>query len=142
MVGAGGGSGQGMDAAQILKPALARGDMKVIGATTIAEYRKYIESDAALERRFQMVWVDEPTKEETIEILTGLRSGLEVHHGIPISDEVIIKAVEFSMRFMTEHRLPDKAIDLIDQACSSRMLVTLSPLVDRGRAAVGATYPG
>lgn len=126
LVGAGGSSSQGMDAGQILKPALARGEIRVIGATTITEYRKYIESDAALERRFQMVWVDEPSREETIQILTGLRPKFEEHHGLRITDAAVAKAVEFSTRFLTEHRLPDKAIDLIDQACASRMLATLS----------------
>ncbi|MDM8007512.1 MAG: ATP-dependent Clp protease ATP-binding subunit [Phycisphaerae bacterium] len=126
MVGAGKGSEQGMDAAQILKPALARGEIKVIGATTNAEYRRYIESDAALERRFQMVWVNEPSKQEAIEILTGLKGRFEEHHGLVISDNAVAKAVELSMRYMPDHRLPDKAIDLIDQACSSRMLATLS----------------
>jgi len=126
MVGAGKSSGQAMDAAQILKPALARGEMRVIGATTITEYRKYIESDAALERRFQMVWVNEPTKDEAIEILAGLKGSFEDHHKLQISEEAIVKAVEFSMRYLPDHRLPDKAIDLIDQACAARMLATLS----------------
>jgi len=127
MVGAGGGGGQGLDAAQILKPALARGEIKVVGATTTAEYRKYVESDAALERRFQMVWVNEPSKEEAVEILMGLKAGFEGHHDVLISDDAVMRAVEWSMRYMPDHRLPDKAIDLLDQACATRMLVTLSP---------------
>jgi ATP-dependent Clp protease ATP-binding subunit ClpC len=126
MVGAGKGSEQGMDAAQILKPALARGGIKLIGATTSAEYRRYIESDAALERRFQMVWVNEPSKQEAVEILMGLKSKFEEHHGLVIGDDAVAKAVEFSVRYMPDHRLPDKAIDLIDQACASQMLATLS----------------
>lgn len=126
MIGAGGGSSQGMDAGQILKPALARGEIKIIGATTISEYRKYVEPDAALERRFQMVWVNEPSRQESIEILMGLKPKFEEHHGLSITDEAVTKAVEFSMRYLPDHRLPDKAIDLIDQACASRMLATLS----------------
>jgi ATP-dependent Clp protease ATP-binding subunit ClpC len=137
MVGAGGASGKGMDAAQILKPALARGDIKVIGATTIAEYRKYVESDAALERRFQMVWVNEPSKQEAIEILATLKATFEGHHHLKITDEAVTKAVEFSMRFLPDHRLPDKAIDLIDQACAARMLATLSFSSERRQAKAG-----
>jgi ATP-dependent Clp protease ATP-binding subunit ClpC len=130
MVGTGAGGDQAMDAAQILKPALARGEIKVIGATTNAEYRRYIESDAALERRFQMVWVNEPSKQEAIEILMGLKGKFEEHHRLVISDDAVAKAVEFSMRHMPDHRLPDKAIDLIDQACSARVLATLSLSMD------------
>lgn len=130
MIGAGKGGEQGMDAAQILKPALARGEIKVIGATTGAEYHRYIESDKALERRFQMVWVDEPSRQEAIEILMGTKGKFEEHHGLVISDEAVTKAIEFSLRYMPDHRLPDKAIDLIDQACASRMLATLS--LDQG----------
>lgn len=125
LVGAGGGGGS-MDAANILKPALARGLIKCIGATTTTEYRKYIEKDPALERRFQMVWVDEPSKEEAALILRGLRPKFEEYHGVSISDEVIEKAIELSMRYMTDFRLPDKAIDIIDQACSRKVLKTLS----------------
>ncbi len=126
MVGAGGGSGHGMDVGQILKPVLARGEIRVIGATTIGEYRKYVESDPALERRFQLVWINEPSKREAIEILGGLKSKLEEHHGLSISDDALHKAVELSMRFMPDHRLPDKAIDIVDEACAARMLATLS----------------
>lgn len=122
MIGAGG----SMDAANILKPALARGSIKCIGATTTAEYRNYIEKDSALERRFQLVWVDEPTRDEAVAILTGLRPKFEDHHGVTITDDSIKAAVELSMRYLIDFRLPDKAIDLIDQACAQSMLRTLS----------------
>jgi ATP-dependent Clp protease ATP-binding subunit ClpC len=133
-----------VDAANILKPALARGDICCIGATTISEYRKYIEKDSALERRFQMVWVDEPTREEAIEILLGLRPRFQEHHGLEITDEAIQAAVELSMRYLPDFRLPDKAIDLIDQACASGRVGSLSfsselPAVESiGRAEVAA----
>jgi ATP-dependent Clp protease ATP-binding subunit ClpC len=126
MVGAGAGGGA-MDAGNILKPALARGAIKCIGATTTAEYRKYIEKDPALERRFQVIWIDEPTKEQAVQILTGLRKKFEEHHGVNISDEVIEKIVELSMRYLPDFRLPDKAIDILDQACARVMLKTFSP---------------
>ena len=126
LVGAGG-SGGSTGAANIMKPALARGAIKCIGATTTAEYRKYIEKDSALERRFQVIWVDEPTKDEAIQMLMGLRLKFEEHHGIKISDDVIEKAVEFSMRYLPDFRLPDKAIDILDQACARVMLKTFSP---------------
>ncbi|MBU4036252.1 MAG: ATP-dependent Clp protease ATP-binding subunit, partial [Proteobacteria bacterium] len=126
MVGAGAAGGS-IDAGNILKPALARGAIKCIGATTTAEYRKYIEKDPALERRFQVVWIDEPTKDEAIQILKGLRPKFEEHHGVKIPDEVVEKAVELSMRYLTDFRLPDKAIDIIDQACARVMLKTFSP---------------
>ena len=115
LIGAGKLSG-GMDAAQILKPALARGDLRCIGATTIAEYRKYIESDPALERRFEKVMVEEPSRDECIEILKGIRTKLEKHHGCVIDDDAITNAVDLSIRFDSDHRLPDKAIDLLDRA--------------------------
>lgn len=127
MVGAGAAGGGAMDAGNILKPALARGAIKCIGATTTTEYRKYIEKDSALERRFQMVWVDEPTKEETVLILRGLRPKFEEYHRLRIPDDVIEKAVDLSMRYLTDFRLPDKAIDIIDQACARKVLKTLSP---------------
>lgn len=117
IVGAGDSKG-GMDAANILKPALARGEISLIGATTIDEY-KYIEKDPALERRFQPVQVDEPTEEDTVEILKALRPKLENHHNVEITDEALLAAVKFSMRYLTERYLPDKAIDIIDEACSS-----------------------
>jgi ATP-dependent Clp protease ATP-binding subunit ClpC len=117
LVGAGA-AGSSVDAANILKPALSRGELQVIGATTLDEYRKYIESDAALERRFQPVMVDEPTLDETIEILKGVRSAYEEHHRLSISDEALDAAVRLSARYVTERFLPDKAIDLIDESSS------------------------
>ncbi len=117
MVGAGKAEGA-MDAGNMLKPALARGELHCIGATTLDEYRKYIEKDAALERRFQRVLVDEPTVEATIAILRGLQEKYEVHHGVEITDPAIVAAAELSHRYITDHFLPDKAIDLIDEAAS------------------------
>ncbi|NLY66483.1 MAG: ATP-dependent Clp protease ATP-binding subunit [Tissierellia bacterium] len=117
IIGAGAAEGA-IDASNILKPMLARGELQVIGATTIDEYRKYIEKDAALERRFQPIMVEEPTIEDTIKILEGLRDRYEAHHGIKISDEAIRAAVELSSRYITDRYLPDKAIDLIDEAAS------------------------
>ena len=108
--------GGSMDAAQILKPALARGELRCIGATTRAEYRKHIETDAALERRFEKVIVEEPSRDECIEMLKGIREKLENHHGCTIDDDAISSAVELSIRFDSDHRLPDKAIDLLDRA--------------------------
>jgi ATP-dependent Clp protease ATP-binding subunit ClpC len=106
----------GMDAAQILKPALTRGELRCIGATTIAEYHRHIESDPALERRFEKVMVEEPSRDECIEILKGIRGKLEKHHGCLIDDDAISSAVDLSIRFDSDHRLPDKAIDLLDRA--------------------------
>ncbi|MGN0442637.1 MAG: ATP-dependent Clp protease ATP-binding subunit [Acutalibacteraceae bacterium] len=117
IIGAGSAEGSA-DAANILKPALARGDLQVIGATTINEYRKHIEKDAALERRFQPVTVGEPTTEETVQILKGLRDRYEAHHKVSIPDEAINVAVDLSSRYITDRFLPDKAIDLIDEAAS------------------------
>lgn len=117
LIGAGATQGS-MDAANILKPALARGELRCIGATTLDEYQKYIEKDPALERRFQKVFVDEPTVEETISILRGLKEKYEVHHGVKISDSAIVAAAELSHRYITDRFLPDKAIDLIDEAAS------------------------
>lgn len=117
LVGAGKTEGA-MDAANILKPALARGDLHCIGATTLDEYRKYIEKDAALERRFQPVNVDEPSVEDTISILRGLKEKYEVHHGVRITDSAIIAAATLSYRYISDRFLPDKAIDLIDEAAS------------------------
>ena len=117
IVGAGDSEGS-MNAANILKPALARGDIQVIGATTLKEYRKYIEKDAALERRFQPVYIGEPSVSETTEILKGIRSYYETFHGVTVSDEMCRRAVEMSERYITDRFLPDKAIDLIDEACS------------------------
>ncbi|MFZ5530846.1 MAG: Clp protease N-terminal domain-containing protein, partial [Pseudomonadota bacterium] len=117
MVGAGKGEGA-MDAGNMLKPALARGELHCVGATTLDEYRKYIEKDAALERRFQKVLVDQPTVEDTIAILRGLKERYEVHHGVDITDSAIVEAAKLSHRYITDRQLPDKAIDLIDEAAS------------------------
>jgi ATP-dependent Clp protease ATP-binding subunit ClpC len=125
LVGAGA-AGSSVDAANILKPALSRGELQVIGATTLEEYRKHIESDAALERRFQPVMVEEPTVDEAIEILRGVRSAYEEHHRLQISDEAIEAAVRLGARYVTERFLPDKAIDLIDES-SSRVRMYKSP---------------
>ncbi len=118
IVGAGSTGEGNMDAANILKPMLSRGELQTIGATTIDEYRKYIEKDAALERRFQPIMVDAPSTEETVEILKGLRDKYESHHGVSIPDQAIISAVSLSDRYITDRFLPDKAIDLIDEASS------------------------
>ncbi|MCD8364274.1 MAG: ATP-dependent Clp protease ATP-binding subunit, partial [Clostridiales bacterium] len=115
IIGAGGAEGA-LDASNILKPALSRGELQLIGATTIDEYRKYIEKDAALERRFQPVMVEEPSEEETVEILKGLRSQYEQHHGVRITDEALVAAAKLSKRYINDHYLPDKAIDLMDEA--------------------------
>lgn len=117
LVGAGKGDGA-MDAGNMLKPALARGELRCVGATTLDEYRQYIEKDAALERRFQKVLVDEPSVEDTIAILRGLKERYEVHHGVKILDSAIIAAAKMSHRYITDRQLPDKAIDLIDEAAS------------------------
>lgn len=117
LIGAGATSGS-MDAANILKPALARGELRLIGATTLDEYQKHIEKDAALERRFQQVLIEEPTVEDAISILRGLKEKYEVHHGVKITDQAIVSAVELSNRYITERFLPDKAIDLIDEAAA------------------------
>ena len=117
LVGAGGGEGA-MDAANILKPALARGELRAIGATTLNEYQKYVEKDKALERRFQMVLVDEPDTADAISILRGLKERYEAHHKVRIKDEAIIAAVEMSQRYISDRFLPDKAIDLMDEAAS------------------------
>src|SRR5574340_363782 len=117
MVGAGKAEGA-MDAGNMLKPALARGELHCIGATTLDEYRKYIEKDAALERRFQKVLVDEPSVESTIAILRGLQERYELHHGVDITDPAIVAAAELSHRYITDRFLPDKAIDLIDEAAA------------------------
>ncbi len=121
LVGAGGGDGA-MDAANILKPALARGELRAIGATTLAEYQRYVEKDKALERRFQKVMVEEPSKEDAISILRGLRERYETHHKVRIKDEAIISAVELSERYISDRFLPDKAIDLIDEAAAKLRL--------------------
>ncbi len=117
IVGAGKGEGS-MDAGNLLKPMLARGELHCVGATTVDEYRKYIEKDPALERRFQPVMVEEPTVEDTISILRGLKERFEVHHGVRISDSAIVEAVTLSHRYITDRQLPDKAIDLVDEAAA------------------------
>jgi ATP-dependent Clp protease ATP-binding subunit ClpB len=128
-VGAGAAEG-GIDAANILKPPLARGELQCIGATTLDEYRKYIEKDAALERRFQKVLIDEPSVESTIAILRGLRERYELHHGVDITDPAIVAAAELSHRYITDRFLPDKAIDLIDEAAARiRMEIDSKPEV-------------
>ncbi|MFN8792642.1 MAG: ATP-dependent chaperone ClpB [Bdellovibrionales bacterium] len=125
LVGAGKAEGA-MDAGQLLKPALARGELRCIGATTLDEYRKHIEKDAALERRFQTVLVDEPTPEEALTILRGLKEKYEVHHGVRITDSALVSAVKLSHRYITSRFLPDKAIDLIDEAASRLSIETKS----------------
>ena len=121
LIGAGGGEGA-MDAANLLKPALARGELHAIGATTLKEYQKYIEKDKALERRFQSVMVDEPTAEDSISILRGIKDKYELHHGVRIKDDAVIAAVELSARYISDRFLPDKAIDLMDEAASKLRL--------------------
>ena len=127
LVGAGGGQGA-MDAANILKPALARGELRAVGATTLNEYQKYFETDKALERRFQKIIVTEPSNEDAISILRGIKDKYENHHQVQIKDEAIIASVELSKRYITERFLPDKAIDLIDEAASKlRMEINSKP---------------
>ena len=125
IVGAGSAEGA-IDASNILKPSLARGEIQLIGATTVNEYRKYIEKDAALERRFQPVMIGEPSVEETIEILKGLRDRYEAHHGVKITDDAIVAATKLSLRYITDRFLPDKAIDLVDEAASKKRLSLLT----------------
>lgn len=128
LVGAGGGEGA-MDAANILKPALARGELRAIGATTLNEYQKYFEKDKALERRFQKVMIDEPDRDAAISILRGLKEKYENHHKVQIKDDAIIAAVELSQRYITDRFLPDKAIDLIDEAAAKlRMEINSKPI--------------
>ena len=129
LVGAGGGGEGAMDAANILKPALARGELRAIGATTLNEYQKYFEKDKALERRFQKVMVDEPSAEDAISILRGIKEKYETHHHVRIKDEAIIAAVELSQRYINDRFLPDKAIDLMDEAASKlRMQINSMPI--------------
>ena len=127
MIGAGATGEGSIDASNILKPTLSRGDIQIIGATTIDEYRKHVEKDAALERRFQPIVVNEPSKEDAINILKGLRDKYEAHHKLKISDEAIVSAVELSIRYITDRFLPDKAIDLIDEAASKVRLKENTP---------------
>jgi ATP-dependent Clp protease ATP-binding subunit ClpC len=135
LVGAGA-AGSSVDAANILKPALSRGELQVIGATTMDEYRKHIESDAALERRFQPIQVEEPSEDETIEILKGIRGAYEEHHHLVISDEALEAAAHLSSRYVTERFLPDKAIDLIDES-SSRVRMYKSPAAKEAKDLFG-----
>src|SRR5205814_990254 len=127
VVGAGAAEGA-MDASNMLKPMLARGELHTIGATTLDEYRKHIEKDAALERRFQPVYVDEPSIEDTISILRGLRERYEVHHGVRIQDSALVAAATLSSRYISDRYLPDKAIDLVDEAASKLKYGTLAGL--------------
>ena len=128
LVGAGGGGEGAMDASNMLKPSLARGELRTIGATTTKEYQRYIEKDAALERRFQPIYVAEPSQEDTIAILRGIKEKYEVHHGVRITDEAVIAAAKLSARYITDRFLPDKAVDLIDEATSAlRMEIDSSP---------------
>lgn len=128
VVGAGGNAQGAMDAGNLLKPMLARGELRCIGATTLDEYRKHIEKDAALERRFQQVYVDQPTVEDTISILRGLKERYEVHHGVKITDSALVAAATLSQRYITDRFLPDKAIDLVDEAAAKlKMEITSKP---------------
>ncbi len=127
LVGAGAGGDGSMDAANLLKPALARGELRTIGATTLDEYRKYIEKDAALERRFQPVYVAEPSVEDTIAILRGLKERYEVHHGVHITDSALVAAATLSNRYITDRFLPDKAVDLVDEA-AARLKIELDSM--------------
>ena len=129
VIGAGAAEGA-IDASNILKPALSRGEIQTIGATTLDEYRKHVEKDPALERRFQPVMVGEPSKEEAVQILFGLRDKYEAHHKVRITDQAIRDAVELSARYITDRYLPDKAIDLIDEAASRVRLQAFTPPSD------------
>ena len=119
-----------MDASNLLKPALARGELRCIGATTLNEYKKYIEKDKALERRFQQVFIGEPTPEDTVSILRGLKPRYELHHGVRIRDSAVLAAATLSHRYIPDRFLPDKAIDLVDEACAKlKNELTSKPLV-------------
>ena len=133
-MGAGSTGDSSMDAGNMLKPALARGELHAIGATTLDEYRKYIEKDAALERRFQPVLVTEPTVEDTIAILRGLKEKYEIHHGVRITDAAIVAAAELSNRYISDRFLPDKAIDLMDEA-ASRLRIEIDSMPEEVDAA-------
>ena len=123
--------GGSLDAGNILKPALARGDLRVIGATTPEEYQRYIMQDAALERRFQQVWVPEPRPEEALEMLRGVKARYETHHGVVIADEALAAAVKLSVAWLPDRHLPDKALDLLDEACARARIPTISKPNDR-----------
>ena len=135
LIGAGGAEGA-IDASNILKPSLARGELQCIGATTLDEYRKYIEKDAALERRFQPIQVDEPTVDETVQIIYGLRDRYEAHHRVKITDEAIEAAAKMSDRYISDRFLPDKAIDLIDEAGSKVRLTFLYDTAESERTRI------
>jgi len=132
VVGAGRAEGS-MDAANLIKPALARGELRCIGATTIGEYRRYVEADPALERRFEKVIVNEPSPEETLEMLKGIRPKWEEHHIVRITDQALEAAVNLSVRFDVDHQLPDKAIDLVDKAGARTKIPMLSMRMDKDR---------
>ena len=123
--------GGALDAGNILKPALARGDLRVIGATTPEEYQRYIVQDAALERRFQPVWVPEPRPEEALEMLRGVKARYETHHGVVIADEALDAAVKLSVAWLQDRHLPDKALDLLDEACARARIPTISRPTER-----------
>jgi len=118
--------GGSLDAGNILKPALARGGLRVIGATMTKEYQRCVAQDAALERRFQPVWAAEPSPEEALEILRGVRARYEAHHSVAIADEALVAAVQLSVGWLPERRLPDKALDLLDEACARARIPTIS----------------
>ena len=126
IIGAGAAEGA-IDASNIIKPALGRGEVQVIGATTLNEYRKHIEKDAALERRFQPITVNEPSEDESVQIIKGLRDKYEAHHKLKITDEAIEAAVTMSARYINDRFLPDKAIDLVDEAASRVRMESLTP---------------
>src|SRR5207247_2625362 len=134
VVGAGAAEGT-VDAANMLKPMLARGELHTIGATTLDEYRKHIEKDAALERRFQPVYIGEPSVEDTISILRGLRERYEIHHGVRIQDAALVVAATLSSRYITDRFLPDKSIDLVDEAGSKLRLEGIRADVERAERA-------
>src|SRR3712207_8604485 len=138
VVGAGAGGDSAMDAGNMLKPMLARGELRMIGATTLDEYRERIEKDPALERRFQQVFVGEPSVEDTVAILRGLQEKYEAHHGVTITDAALVAAAMLSDRYITGRKLPDKAIDLVDESASRlRMEIESSPVeVDQLRRTV------
>ncbi len=123
--------GESLDAGNILKPALARGDLRLIGATTPEEYQRYIAQDSALERRFQPVWVPEPRPAEALEMLRGAKTRYEAHHGVMIADEALEAAVKFSVAWLQDRHLPDKALDLLDEACARARIPTISKPADR-----------
>jgi len=129
VIGAGRAEGS-MDAANLMKPALARGDLRCIGATTIGEYRRYVEADPALERRFEKVVVNEPSSDESLEMLEGIRPKWEKHHGVSITDKALQAAVDLSIRFDVDHQLPDKAIDLVDKAGARTRIPLLSGWIE------------